>query len=42
MLDEKATTVYKRALDQAYQLKLKASREVFSEIMKKYPTCLFR
>ena len=42
MLDEKETTVYKRALDMSYQLKMKASREVFSEIQRKYPTMLFR
>eukprot|EP00887_Chlorella_sp_A99_P002464 scaffold10.g2464.t1 len=41
VLDEKSTTVYKRALDMQYQLKIKASREVYSEILKKYPTCLF-
>lgn len=40
-LDEKETTVYKRALDMQYQLKIKAARELFSEINKKYPTMLF-
>ncbi|KAF6260545.1 peptidase M24, structural domain-containing protein [Scenedesmus sp. NREL 46B-D3] len=39
MLDEKETTVYKRALDVEYKLKLKASRAVFSEISKKSPPC---
>ncbi|GAB4814168.1 hypothetical protein N2152v2_001214 [Parachlorella kessleri] len=39
--DEKETTVYKRALEVQYQLKLKASREVLSEISKKFPTALF-
>ena len=33
--DEKATTVYKRAPDQGYSLKLKASRAVFSEVNKR-------
>lgn len=32
MLDEKETTVYKRALDMAYNLKIKASRAVFGEV----------
>ena len=41
MLDEKATTVYKRALDQEYKLKLKASRSIFSEINKRFPTMPF-
>ncbi|GAX82493.1 hypothetical protein CEUSTIGMA_g9920.t1 [Chlamydomonas eustigma] len=41
VLDEKATTVYKRALDVEYNLKLKASRAVFSEVNKRYPTMPF-
>ena len=41
MADEKDTTVFKRALDIQYQLKIKASRELFAEINKKYPTMLF-
>jgi len=41
MLNEKETTVYKRALEGQYQLKLKASRAVFSEVNKKYPTMPF-
>ena len=41
MLDEKETTVFKRALDEQYHLKLKASRLVFSEINKKFPTMPF-
>jgi len=41
VLDEKETTVYKRALDQEYKLKLKASRSIFSEINKRYPTMPF-
>ena len=41
MLDERETTVYKRALDMEYQLKMKASRAVFSEINKRFPTMPF-
>lgn len=41
MLDEKETSVYKRALDREYSLKLKASRAIFSEINKKFPTMPF-
>lgn len=41
VLDEKETSVYKRALDQEYKLKLKASRSIFSEINKKHPTMPF-
>ena len=41
MVDEKETTVYKRSLDMQYQLKIKAARELFAEITKKYPTMLF-
>jgi curved DNA binding protein len=41
MLDERETTVYKRALDMQYQLKIKAARELFGEVMKKHPTMLF-
>ncbi|EIE26136.1 proliferation-associated protein 1 [Coccomyxa subellipsoidea C-169] len=41
VLDERETTVYKRALDQEYKLKLKASRSIFSEINKKHPTMPF-
>jgi len=41
MVDEKETTVYKRSLDTQYQLKIKAARELFAEINKKYPTMLF-
>eukprot|EP01059_Diplonema_ambulator_P006542 TRINITY_DN16206_c1_g1_i1.p1 TRINITY_DN16206_c1_g1~~TRINITY_DN16206_c1_g1_i1.p1 ORF type:complete len:406 (+),score=185.28 TRINITY_DN16206_c1_g1_i1:144-1220(+) len=33
--------VYKRSLDSSYQLKMKASREVFSEINKKFQTFPF-
>jgi len=31
------TTVYKRAIDRSYQLKLQASRQLFSEIQKRFP-----
>lgn len=41
MLDEKETTVYKRALDVAYSLKMKASRAAFSEINRRFPTMPF-
>ena len=41
VLDEKATTVYKRALDQEYQLKVKSSRALFSEISKRFPSMPF-
>ncbi|KAL4440303.1 hypothetical protein ABPG75_003304 [Micractinium tetrahymenae] len=39
--DEKETTVYKRAMEVQYQLKMKASRELLNEVSKKYPTVLF-
>eukprot|EP01125_Pyxidicula_operculata_P009842 TRINITY_DN3241_c0_g1_i1.p1 TRINITY_DN3241_c0_g1~~TRINITY_DN3241_c0_g1_i1.p1 ORF type:complete len:387 (-),score=101.33 TRINITY_DN3241_c0_g1_i1:135-1295(-) len=35
------TTVFKRALDRNYQLKLQASRQLFAEINKKYPILPF-
>jgi len=38
---ETRTTVFKRALDRNYSLKLQASRQVFSEIQKKYPVFAF-
>lgn len=41
VVDERETTVYKRALDREYSLKMKASRAVFSEINKKFPTMAF-
>lgn len=41
VLDEKETTVYKRALDMQYSLKLKAARAVFSEINQKFPAMPF-
>lgn len=41
VLDEKETTVYKRALEAAYQLKMKASRAVLSEINQQFPSMPF-
>lgn len=41
VLDEKATQVYKRAPDVSYNLKMKASRAIFSEINTKFPTMPF-
>lgn len=35
------TTVFKRAVDQSYMLKMKSSRYVLSEVNKKYPTLPF-
>lgn len=39
--DEKETSVYKRAIEKSYKLKMQASRAVFSEITKKFPTMPF-
>ncbi|KAI3441406.1 Peptidase_M24 domain-containing protein [Psidium guajava] len=41
LLDEKQTTVYKRAVDKNYHLKMKASRFIFSEINQKFPILPF-
>ena len=41
IVDEKETMIYKRALDIEYNLRLKASRTVFSEINRKFPTMPF-
>ncbi|KAK9127431.1 hypothetical protein Syun_016228 [Stephania yunnanensis] len=41
LLDEKQTTVYKRAVDRNYHLKMKASRFIFSEISQKFPIMPF-
>ncbi|XP_071722878.1 ERBB-3 BINDING PROTEIN 1-like [Rutidosis leptorrhynchoides] len=41
LLDEKQTTVYKRAVDQSYQLKMKASRFIYSEISQNFPIMPF-
>merc|ERR1712159_42368 len=39
--DEKKQTVYKRAVDQQYNLKMKVSREIFSKITSMHPTLPF-
>ncbi|KAL8093075.1 hypothetical protein AgCh_035092 [Apium graveolens] len=41
LLDEKQTTIYKRALDKNYHLKMKASSFIFSEISQKFPIMPF-
>ncbi|XP_062002993.1 ERBB-3 BINDING PROTEIN 1 [Rosa rugosa] len=41
LLDEKQTTIYKRAVDKSYHLKMKASRFIFSEISQKFPLMPF-
>lgn len=41
LLDEKQTTIYKRAVDKNYHLKIKASRFIFSEINQKFPLMPF-
>ncbi|KAL0049427.1 hypothetical protein WJX82_002129 [Trebouxia sp. C0006] len=41
IVDEKQTTVYKRALDMVYSLKMKASRTVFKEINTRFPALPF-
>ncbi|EXB44976.1 hypothetical protein L484_026567 [Morus notabilis] len=41
LLDEKQTTIYKRAEDNNYHLKMKASRFIFSEINQKFPIMPF-
>ncbi|KAL6508047.1 ERBB-3 BINDING PROTEIN 1 [Orobanche gracilis] len=41
LLDEKQTTIYKRAVDKNYHLKMKTSRFIFSEISQKYPIMPF-
>ncbi|KAI8465333.1 MAG: peptidase M24, structural domain-containing protein [Monoraphidium minutum] len=41
VLDEKETTVYKRALDVEYKLKMKASRVVLGAVSKKFPMLPF-
>jgi len=38
---ETRTTIYKRAVDQNYLLKLKTSRYVFNEVNKRFPTLPF-
>ncbi|XP_062173117.1 ERBB-3 BINDING PROTEIN 1 [Alnus glutinosa] len=41
LLDERQTTIYKRAVDRNYHLKMKASRFIFSEISQKFPIMPF-
>ncbi|KAG6595397.1 ERBB-3 BINDING PROTEIN 1, partial [Cucurbita argyrosperma subsp. sororia] len=41
LVDEKQTTIYKRAVDKNYHLKMKASRFIFSEISQKFPILPF-
>ncbi|KAL1816967.1 hypothetical protein DCAR_0521381 [Daucus carota subsp. sativus] len=41
LVDEKQTTVYKRAVDKNYHLKMKASRFIFSEISQNFPIMPF-
>jgi hypothetical protein len=41
LLDEKQTTIYKRAMDKNYHLKIKASRFIYSEISQKFPIMPF-
>lgn len=41
LLDEKQTTIYKRAVDRNYHLKMKSSRFIFSEITQKFPIMPF-
>ncbi|KAH1123406.1 hypothetical protein J1N35_006566 [Gossypium stocksii] len=41
LLDEKQTTIYKRAVDKNYHLKMKASRFIFSEINQRFPILPF-
>lgn len=41
LLDEKQTTIYKRAVDKNYHLKMKSSRFIFSDISQKFPIMPF-
>nr|GEZ49027.1 hypothetical protein [Tanacetum cinerariifolium]GEZ57137.1 hypothetical protein [Tanacetum cinerariifolium] len=41
LLDDKHTTIYKRAVDKNYHLKMKSSRFIFSEISQKFPIMPF-
>ncbi|XP_048324297.2 ERBB-3 BINDING PROTEIN 1 [Ziziphus jujuba] len=41
LLDERQTTIYKRAVDKNYHLKMKTSRFIFSEISQKFPIMPF-
>jgi len=40
-VDELKTTIYKHQVDQSYNLKMKASREVFSQVTSDHPTLPF-
>merc|ERR1711935_314208 len=40
-IDELKTTIYKHQVDQTYHLKMKASREVFSQVTGDHPTLPF-
>ncbi|KAF8402616.1 hypothetical protein HHK36_010705 [Tetracentron sinense] len=41
LLDERQTTIYKRAVDKNYHLNMKSSRFIFSEISQKFPIMPF-
>lgn len=41
LIDEKQTTIYKRAVDKNYHLKMKSSRFILSEINQKFPIMPF-
>eukprot|EP00656_Telonema_subtile_P039607 TRINITY_DN446_c0_g1_i2.p1 TRINITY_DN446_c0_g1~~TRINITY_DN446_c0_g1_i2.p1 ORF type:complete len:379 (+),score=163.70 TRINITY_DN446_c0_g1_i2:185-1321(+) len=41
LVDERKTTIYKHQVDQTYHLKMKASREVFSQLTTDHPTLPF-
>ncbi|KAI3924722.1 hypothetical protein MKW92_041155, partial [Papaver armeniacum] len=41
LVDEKQTTIYKRAMDKSYNLKMKASRFIFNDISHKFPIIPF-
>eukprot|EP01018_Ginkgo_biloba_P000797 Gb_24072 [translate_table: standard] len=41
LLDERQTTIYKRAVDKNYHLKMKSSRFIFNEINQKFPIMPF-
>ena len=41
MTDEKATTVYKRALGEEYKLRMKSARNTLTEVNKRYPCMPF-
>lgn len=41
VIDDKATTVFRRSLESTWQLKIKASRELYGEVSRRFPTVLF-